>query len=392
MPIEVRSIIPKGGYIDQWLKYTEPFEYADSYAVFTLLAVAGAAVDRRIQVNPDTEPDPYTNMYVILFGPSGARKGTAIKYALRLLGNAVREVNIVPKAFTFERLVSRFAQESKDFQKCGGLVHSEEFQRLIGGRDYQADNMGFLTELWDSPGFYDRDTHAHAYEVFKGVYVCIMAALPTEGAFKLDPNVLDAGCLRRMLIVCEYKRKKRHHKPPVDQALAEALEIIFRERLGPDAFPAETKMVLTPEADEFMKHWYHTRLPELEIKASEREGHFVGCMQAHVLKVAALFSLLEGGDPTRLERYSFEVGTKLVEAIMPEMFKMYASLVPTPFARLRGSIMRTIATAGGETADTDLMRNVVKTVGAKPKEVIEALSSLINDGTIVAKEGTVKLV
>ena len=394
MPIDIKNALPEGGFLGNWLKYTEAFEFADSYGVFALFACAAAAIDRRIVVNPDTEPSPYTNIYVVLYGPSGARKGAAMKYALRLMGNAMQgEVTVLPRSFTFERLMSRLAKDTLDYGKCGGLVFSDEFQRLVGGRDYQSENLGFLTELYGCPGYWDRETHAHELEVLQNAYVNILASLPTEGAFKIDPTVLDAGGLRRTLIVCEYRAKRFTSKPRIDTNLALALESIFHENLGPEAFPTDTKMVLTKEAEEFMDHWYLTSVRNGLNNCTERESHFISCVQEHALKLGALYHLLEGGNPTELTRFSFEVGTKLVEAIMPEMFKMYAALVNTPFARIRGGIMRSLAGRSAEEGMDcgELVKNIVNTTGAKPKEVYEAIQSLVHEGTIMSEGNTVRV-
>src|SRR5947208_2705260 len=78
-----------GGFIDRWLQFCEPFEFPDSFAIFSLLACASAAIDRRIRVNPGNEPSPYPALYVVLYGPSGVKKGGAIKYATWLFSKAV---------------------------------------------------------------------------------------------------------------------------------------------------------------------------------------------------------------------------------------------------------------------------------------------------------------
>lgn len=382
MPVDIRSAVPGGGFLAQWLKYCEPFEFAPSYALFSLLAIAGVAVDRRIRVNPGTEPSPFTNMYVLLYGPSGARKGTALQFSLKLLGRALPDFTVLPRSFTFEQLLGRMSDQSAADGKCGGLIISDEFQRLVGGKDYQAENLGFLTELWDCRPTYTRDTRSHDYEELVNPFVGVCAALTPEGIWKIDPSILDSGGLRRILLVPEYRPSKLAPRPYSDEIALEGLVQIFRERLEPQAFGDDTRMVLSDEAAEAMDAWYVGPLAQRLARASEREAYFVSCAQAHTLKVAAVINLLEGGRPDRLPLAMFECGRALVEALMPPMFQVYASLVPTEFARHRAATLRTLAGAGGAMPGQRLTQALVNSLGAKPREILEVVQSLVNEGVL----------
>ena len=384
----ITELVPKGGFLARWLQYCEPFEFSDAFALYSLLAVTSAAIDRRILINPGTEPSPYTNVFAILYGPSGSRKGTALRRALKLLGTALPDVPILPRSFTFERLMSRLAEESSNEGQCGGLIISDEFQRLVGGRDYQQENLGFLTELWDCPPTFTRDTHAHEFEELVNPYVTVLWCLTPEGVKKIDASVLDSGGIRRMLIIPSYRPKRINARPGHDATLFQALSNVFAERLGTQAFQ-DVHMVLSDEAQERMDQWYYTFIATKLETCGEREGYFVSCAQAHALKIGALVQVLEGGAPTTMELFALNTGINLIEDLMPSMFQVYAGLVNTEFAKQRASILRTVQAAGGDIVIRDLLRGLTNTLGVPQHKVMASIQSLVDDEALkVTGNGT----
>ncbi len=383
--IDVRSHLEPDGFCIKWLDYCEPKEFPESYGLFSLLAVTAAAVNGRIIINPETTPSPPPNMYVLLYGPSGARKGEALRTAQSLLEDAVPEAPILPDDFNMEALTEYLAQESAEYGKCGGWVLSEEFSDLIGGADYMKRNTIFLTKLYDARPFQTRLTIAHDLQTIKSPYVVIGASVSTDWLDGVNPKALAGGFLRRLLIIAEFVKRQHRSSGFMDQNLYHRIRKLYRDRLGPKAFNA-TYMRLTPESRRVMDEWYEGPLAVLANGVPEREGHFVSCMQAHMLKLACLINVLEGRGPEWLEVPSVSTAIGLLDAIRPGIFQVYASLVPTPYARLRAAIIRTVqgfGKTGGEPADVD--RAVVRGTGVKPTEAAKTRQQMILDGDLVIR-------
>lgn len=318
-------------------------------------------------------------MYVVLYGPSGSRKSTAIRHAVRLLlHRAIPETPILPQAFSMESLISRLARDSADRGKGSGLIVSDELSDLIGGPEYKAGNTKFLTDIWDCPTTWMRETQTHAQEVIENAYVSLLAASAPDWMETIDPSVLAGGFLRRVLFVVEYGPKGEYPRPIIDRALLLALSKVMRERIGPDAFGG-VEMRLTDEAHDLMAKWYSNTVQPVIKQGSEREGQFASCMQAHALKLGALVSVLEGGAPDTLGAFGIEVGQQLVDAIRPGIFNAYRALVPTAHARLRAAIMRMVKAAHGKIEGTTLITKITDSHGVDSKEFNRALSSLMRD-------------
>lgn len=376
----------EGGFLHKWLTYCEPFEFSDSYAAFSLLACASAAVNGRVIVNPSHVPTVFTNLYVLLYGPSGARKGEAMRHALNLLSEAVPETPIKPDDFTMEALTSLLAQESKETGGCSGLVVQEEFSDLIGGADYALRNTKLLTRLWDCRPVSTRLTHAHGLEHIENPYIVGLWSSAPGWIEQTDPRSLASGFLRRVLIVNELRPKRENASPKPNKLLLSELVKLMTQRLGAGAFE-HADMELTEEARERMGEWYYSRVSELRRKADERTGHFASCMQAHMLKLAALLNLLEGRGAMRLEESSVEEAIGLLDAIVTPLFHVYASLVPTPYARLRAIVVRSVQSFGEGAPSSEVDRAVVNAAGVKPKDASEARLHLIQEGVLVTRPG-----
>jgi hypothetical protein len=275
------------------------------------------------------------------------------------------------------------AEESEEDGRCGGLIFTEEFHRLIGGREYQLDNLAFLSELWDCPPDYLRRTQARHEELLLNPYIVVLAASNPDWTESIDPRILSGGALRRILAVNEYRPKRDDATSPVkDASLREKVMQRMAARLGKHAFRA-TNMLLTPGAQAVMHEWYTTTVRDLRRSADVRLGYFASCLQAHALKLAAVSHVLEGGLPHLLDEQSMREGQALVEALVPGTAQLYGSLVPTPYAKLRAGIIRGVAGAGPTgLTPLEVDRAVVASHGVKPRDVAEARVAMVREGLL----------
>lgn len=387
--IDVRKHVKEDGFCASWLDYCAAFEFPEAYGLFSLLAVTACAVDGRLLINPDSEPEVQPNAFIVLFGPAGCRKGTAIRKALKLLAEYVPDAPMLPMSFTMEALISLLKDDSQKKDRATGLIVAEEFARLIGGPEYQRSNAHFLTEMWDARPVWNRITQAHGYEEIQNPYLSLLGSTSPKWLQDVDSSILSEGFLRRLLLIVEYARRSGKSHPYGDEELFHEIGIAFAERVGLHKWK-HTRMELSDSAIDAMGKWYNGPVDQILNSADERCAQFASCMQAHALKIAALIQILEGGRRDLLSEESWRVGAGLIEAITKPMFQAYGSLVPTPFARLRAVILRTVHGAGSEgLKQIEVWRRVADASGAKPKEVAEALQSLLADGTLREKGGRV---
>lgn len=359
----------------------------------SLLAMASCAVDKRILINPGAKPETWTNMYVLLYGPSGARKGEALMDALRLLAEGIPDAPMFPMNFTMEALRGRMAQDSEDAGRTAGLILAEELSNLLGGRDYLLSNSLFMSKVWDGRREETFLTIAHQEQIIRNPYVT-MGACSTPAAFgDLDPKALSAGFLRRLLIVQEHGPKGESALPGVTTALFNTILVPrFADRFAPKRIdPKGVLMRLSPDAVRLNEEWYTGERRKLrQDHVAPRESNFVDTLQVHVFKVAALLHLLDGHDPEILSERSLEQGIAVMRLLLPGTFAAYGTLVSTHFAKICMAIRR-IAAEGP--LDVVILDAAVKAeTGATPDQVAGAKFSLMQDRILIQRrDGKVEI-
>ena len=380
----LRAAIRADGFLADWLRYCEPFEYPERFAIFALLAMASCAVDGRILINPGSKPETWTNIYVLLYGPSGSRKSEALFDALGLLGEAIPEAPVLPMNFTMEALRGRLSEDSDIIGRAAGLIFAEELSTLLGGREYLLNNSLFLSKVWEGRTRETFLTIAHQEQIIKNPYIVVGACSTPEAFEEMDPRGLSAGWLRRNLFIVEYGRKHGNADPVMGTTFRNTVIVPkFRDRLGPQRIKSGL-MRLSKEAAELNREWYNKDVTALLKKHSgPRETHFINTLQVHAFKIGALVHLLEGGDPEWLSAEGLDTGIRLTRLLLPGTFAAYASLVPTPFAKLRAIVLRVAGAAPVPLTPARLDQAVWKESGATPEQANQARLSLMVDGGLV---------
>lgn len=391
--INIREAIRPDGFIADYLHFCREYEYPESYAVMALLIMAACAVDKRILINPGAKPETYTNIYCILYGPSGARKSEALLDALHLLGEAMPDAPVFPMNFTMEALRGRMHKDSEEHNRSAGLIISEELSTLLGGRDYLLNNSLFLGKVWEGRPYETFLTIAHQEQIIRDSYVVLGGCSTPEAFGDLDPRGLSAGFLRRTLFCQEYDKRQDSALPSINTTFFNSVLVPrFKDRLGVQRFEAAV-MRLSAEAKEINAEWYGKEKAALSrVHRGPRESHFINTMQVHAFKLGALVHLLEGGDPNILSAESLDSGIRIVKLLTPGIFTAYSALVPTPFAKLQSVTMR-IAGACDGIADAELDEAVWKETGCTVEQAAAARLILIGQkhGGLSRKDGKVRI-
>ncbi len=383
---DTRADAAPESFLARWIRLCAPYEFPDEYAVFALLACVSAAIDRRIRVNVESVPCPYPALYVILYGPSGTKKGGAIIHATSLFGQAIQTITRYPDDFTMEALFGRLARDSADGGPgARGIVVNEEFADLIGGADYSLRSTALMAKLWDCRPTTSRETRSFKYEEVRDGYLVILGATSPDWLEMIDPRVLAGGFLRRLLLICAWQPKRHEASPVRDRVLEDSLIVDFRARLGPGAFPGGRRMRLTAETREAMGAWYATLRNAPWMRADEKMRHFGSTIQEHVLRVAACVQVLETGDPDVLELEAWDTARGLVEGLLPGMRRAYQSLVPTFTARMKALAARiVIESPGGLIEETALDRAIMRSGGVDVETAQRIRRSCMIERSIVS--------
>ena len=123
-------------WLDTWMKYTENTEPPELYRLWCGVSTVAAVLQRKCYLCWGLNTSLYPNMFIVLVGPSGARKGTAMapaKFMLDKLGirvsadatSASKLINFIMKSSTVDSSVHGTKLASYAHH-CSVTIFSEE--------------------------------------------------------------------------------------------------------------------------------------------------------------------------------------------------------------------------------------------------------------------------
>ena len=257
--------------IDLYLKVlgesnTECSEFAH---VWSMVSAVGALLERRVKL-PFGDNYVVPNQYVMLVGPPGARKSTAIKQVMRLMEEAGYTKFAADKA-TVQSLwrdlagLDEFGNPKGTTDLAGidldDLLGAKEYTPLFICRDEMADflgdaNLEFVRNLgtmWDIDRPYDYRVKGAAPVVIPTPTINLLGGTTPSQYHKMFPPEMEGqGFLSRLIRVAVRETGRRIPDPPKmnPELLAQIVSVM--ERL--QVLSGEAK--LSSEANELRKQQY----------------------------------------------------------------------------------------------------------------------------------------
>lgn len=281
------------------------------------------------------------NLYVVLTGPPGLKKTTAMiiaKNLLRQVGSAVAPMTA--ECQTKEDLTQKMAGNSRICQlKPGQVPHQfspidsekskflycpisafvTELSQFVGTHT-AAHMLDFLTTIYDEHE-YTSSTKNKGEDKMPMPYFCLLGCtVPEWLTNKLKDDVISGGFSRRAIFVYETERRGRYAFPEVSQEMREAWDrvVIASKRIATIKGPYEWGT----GAREFYENWYNTLNPPADPLLSG----WYNSVHIQMLKIAMLISASEwdGESQHYIEiphiQMSIEL-LKIVESNIPKVFK-----------------------------------------------------------------------
>lgn len=318
--MRIEDLIPRGGFFPQYLQWVRRLTDApEPYHIASALAVMSAACSRLAEGRFDvrmldgsmlTSTYP-TSLWVLICGPSGDRKSTAMNYAMEvgLRSGAVADVSAIsgsPEA-TFD-LVSK--KPDVFFYHPEGSTLFAQLQA-----SYWLQGQGFLCDLYDGrdePPYKRILTGRRTKKAPDPPAIEIVIRRPrVTMLIGIAPDLLDTarrsdwtgGLIGRMLII--YGERARYDETPqrrddagmtgVVKAIADISAGLKEHRGG-----AGLKVGMQREALEAYMTWAR----DLDAMTASRPPKLRALFQRlplHVMRVAGLYAISQFHDAVRLE-------------------------------------------------------------------------------------------
>jgi len=367
-------------WLDSYLEWTDQSEPSRLYRKWVGLICLSSALQRKVWLPWDK--DLFTNLFVILVGPSGARKGTAINPGRTLL-ERTPGVTLAADDPTMQYLMMELKEcVSTDVDPATGLMEFHSSMTIIS--DELAVMTGYeqrellisLTDWYDCKRVWTYGTRSHGKETIENLWVSLLGATTPEQITDIMPkSAIGGGLTSRIIFVYSPWKEKTIVVPGRLDAKLENYLLYDLEQISLLKGPCQ----ITKEFAEAYSDWYleQDRLrgslaaPQ-RIFSDPMFERYLDRRQTHLLKLAILHQVARS-DRLVLGVQAFNEAKETleeVEEVMPQAFTMYGEGDKNEVMQ---RVMKTIAYKG-EVSFADVLSLHYRDISKK--QLVEILSTL----------------
>lgn len=197
-------------WIDTYMQFTENTEPPTLFRFWTAISVLASALQRKCFVQWGSSLLFYPNLYIILVGPSGVRKGTAMNPGLDLIED-IGKIKVAAQATSLQALIRRLKEtnyQDPDLNTGKMQFHSsmtifsKEFTVFLGYHNREL--MSSLCDWYDCDRKWSYETIARKKEEIIGVWVNLFGATtPSLIRSSLPLDAIGGGLTSRIIYVYE---------------------------------------------------------------------------------------------------------------------------------------------------------------------------------------------
>ena len=280
-----------GFWLDTYMAYTQQAEAPDSYHLWSAISAVAACLQRKVWLNWGFF-NVYPNLYIILVGPPGTRKNTAIDIAMDLIQD-IKTVHFSADCTTGPSLVEAIKEseailifdDGKKMTHCSITVVSKEFKLFL-----KADiNMStWLTDLFDSRKIWTYRTKNKGTYPVEGVWLNLIGGVtPSWFSHSMAHEAIGEGFTSRILFIVEEAPRKLTAHPRLTPIEFRMQEDLIHDLNIIHSMKGEFR--LDAEADEWFTQWYeHPK--DNPLRLDDRFSGYFARKHIHLLKTAIVVS------------------------------------------------------------------------------------------------------
>jgi hypothetical protein len=311
-------------FFSAYAEYVENSESPADFHFWTALSCVSAVAQRKLLMEA-AHFVTLSNLYVVLVGPAGARKTTAINIGRELLLD-IPTVNFASAVITPAALIQELG-EIPNTEHQSLTVFSDEFGSFLSVNPQEMTELA--TDLFDGRRGWKKRTIARATEKLTAPWLNILAGTTTTWlGTHLPASALESGFVPRCLFVFSDEIQAKH---PFPQRTEQQEKL--REKLIADLTHIATlagNVTFSTDGLARFTDWYMD-VSRLVPVRDPRVGPFYTRKPTHVQKVAMLLSLVESDDLLIHARH-VDAALALVSALEPGMKKALTSVGRNEFA------------------------------------------------------------
>lgn len=312
-------------WLSGYLAYTDHSEPPELFNLWGGITCVAACLQRKCWTEWDS--NVYPNMFTVLVGPSGTRKGTALRPVKDFLCKL--DIKMTADSVTREMLIKELkSSETMDvfdetvFAHSSLTVVSPEFSVFLGHN--RIEFLYNITDWYDCgsgpEGIWSYKTKNMGEDVIKGLWVNLFAATTPEALQSSLPSDAIGGGLTSRIVFVYGDQAKARISNPKKTAEERRMEIVLLDELS-NMKKMHGEFKMTPEFFELYDDWYQNQ----DVNPPFNDKYFHGYNNrraTHIRKLSMIMSASRSYDMQLLpEDFQRALGVlELTEKQMPFVF------------------------------------------------------------------------
>lgn len=329
-------------FLKSYRDYVSGTEAHPTYHTFAALVALSSIIGRRVWIDQGIF-EVVPNLYVVLVGPSGNRKTSAMtpaKNLIRELGlpfsaECVTKEKLVLDIYAQERAIKDLPEQYvKEFGVYSPMTCMvTELSEFLGAGGLGMIN--FLVTIYDQR-VYDIRTKNKGDTLIRGPYLSLLACTtPDWITIYLRQDVISGGFSRRAIFVLETAKSGRIAFPTITPEMDQAWkDLVAYSRI---LLTVKGPFTWEPEAHDFYERWYMS----LVIPTDPALAGYYESKHIQLLKIAMLLSLSESTSLV-LKRRDLEFGLELLGLAEVNMSRVFSGMGRNELNPIANKIILTI--------------------------------------------------
>lgn len=368
-------------FLRDYLKYTSGNEAHPVYHQYAALVGLSSIVSRRVWISLGYF-DIYPNLYVVLVGPAGNRKTTAMSTCKKLL-RQLKDIPFSAECQTKESVVQELATCTRSFKPNKDSPNIEyhpmticvtELSQFLGANS--AHMVDFLTTVYDQD-FYDLKTKSKGHETIIGPYITLLACTtPSWITSYLKQDVISGGFSRRAIFVYETEKAQRVAFPEITDEMADAWVRVVEKSKQLMKIGGEFQWDISAKA------WYEDWYNNLEVPTSEVLAPFYESKHIQILKIAMLIAVSESQDLVMRTQY-LQTALAIIDLAEENLERVFSGMGRNELNAIAKKVLETLHMAAPKYAIPETVLTNQLFNDANTQEITQILQHLTQADKIV---------
>jgi hypothetical protein len=309
-------------------------EAPDSYVVWSAISVISAVLKKKVWIQRGTYK-VYPNQYIVLVGPPGVGKGTAIHPAHAFIKEYKPELsNYLSDRITAPKIIEKLANGFQTQSVIGGAIviskestavlFASELSTFLGSSDWMTS---FLCDTWDRNEF-EYDTKNKGSNYIKDMCVSLIGACVPDFIRKINgkqsnaSEAINGGFTARTIFVFANGKSKKlpwpialeNIKSVAANGAKTGKETIAELRADLEQIArVKGEFTFSQDAVTIFQQWYNAQ--QSEDHDSDVVRHFKSRQDVHIFKVAMCLAAAQG-DNLKIDAWCMNTAISLVKGVL----------------------------------------------------------------------------